>query len=90
MITIPTSVKIQGQTVAVIESPRGYVAVGNSVSDVGVFEKSEALKLKGEEHVQKWQGYMYQAFERALKAERSRINYRYTKDIAVCETLSHN
>ena len=73
MIKIPTTVKINGSIVWVQESPRGYVRVGQSCSDIPIEQKEAAEKLEGREAVEYWQSLMWTAFEIALKAERKRL-----------------
>jgi hypothetical protein len=73
MKLIPKKVKIQGKLVNVNESPRGYVSVGQSGHDLNQQQKDEANALKGQEHIEKWQAFMWEAFEKALKKERHRM-----------------
>ena len=70
---IPRKVKIQGRTVPVLESARGYVRVGQSIAEITQEQRERIETLEGKEAIKEWQKHMWKAFEKALKEERIRI-----------------
>jgi len=72
---IPDTVKIQGRTVRVNVSGRGYVRVGESVADArDLYDRPEEWEaLKSHSTTEAWQEVMKTAFCHALAAERQRL-----------------
>ncbi len=67
---IPNYVKINGRLIKVIESPRGYVTVGNTTEYMNANKKINLNALEGDEHINEWEKAMYKLFEKALEKER--------------------
>ncbi len=69
---IPETVKIQGKTIGVTASARGYVKVGETLVEMDFNRK---LLLQGAENISAWQAEVQSIFEQALKLERKRIKF---------------
>jgi len=71
---IPQFVKINGSFVGVVESPRGWVRVGETTREMDQHRKNILTSQERRTgDTRPWQEEMQRLFERALLAEKARI-----------------
>jgi hypothetical protein len=70
---IPRQIKIANRKINVVESPRGYVIVGESFVSMKHNIKKHLNSLNGKEHEDEWSKEMYKLFLLAYKKEKKRM-----------------